>query len=120
MRKIIHRYTVLLLTVLLVGTGIALADTDVVVLGDVNSDGSVTTADVTALVNYLHGSGTVNLTAADANKDGAVDIADVTAINNIITSGTSDKGTTSTLFFPATTVEKTYGDVAFTNPIERD
>lgn len=119
MRKIIHRYTVLLLTVLLVGTGIALADTDVVVLGDVNSDGSVNTDDVTALVNYLHGSGTVNLTAADANKDGAVDIADVTAINNIITSGTSDKGTTSKLFFPATTVEKTYGDAAFTNPIVR-
>ena len=119
MRKIIHRYTVLLLTVLLVGTGIALADTDVVVLGDVNSDGSVNTDDVTALVNYLHGSGTVNLTAADANKDGAVDIADVTAINNIITSGTSDKGTTSKLFFPATTVEKTYGDATFKNQLVR-
>lgn len=81
---------VLLLTVLLVGTGIALADTDVIVLGDVNSDGSVTTADVTALVNYLHGSGTVNAVAADVNHDGDIDIADVTAINNIISSGTFD------------------------------
>ena len=119
MRKIIHRYTVLLLTVLLVGTGIALADTDVVVLGDVNSDGSVTTADVTVLVNYLHGSGTVDVVAADVNRDGAIDIADVTAINNIISSGTFDKGTASTLFFPTATVEKSYGDAAFTNQLVR-
>ena len=119
MRKIIHRYTVLLLTVLLVGTGIALADTDVIVLGDVNSDGSVNTADVTALVNYLHGSGTVDVVAADVNRDGAIDIADVTAINNIISSGTFDKGTASTLFFPAATVNKTYGDAAFKNQLVR-
>ena len=119
MRKIIHRYTVLLLTVLLVGTGIALADTDVIVLGDVNSDGSVNTADVTALVNYLHGSGTVDVVAADVNRDGAIDIADVTAINNIISSGTFDKGTASTLFFPTATVEKSYGDAAFTNQLVR-
>ena len=119
MRKIIHRYTVLLLTVLLVGTGIALADTDVVVLGDVNSDGSVNATDVTALVNYLHGSGAVNEVAADVNRDGDIDIADVTAINNIISNGTFDKGTASTLFFPATTVNKNYGDAAFKNQLVR-
>lgn len=119
MRKIIHRYTVLLLTVLLVGTGIALADTDVVVLGDVNSDGSVTTADVTVLVNYLHGSGTVDVVIADVNRDGAIDIADVTAIKNIISNGTFNKGTASTLFFPAATVNKSYGDATFTNQLVR-
>ena len=119
MRKIIHRYTVLLLTVLLVGTGIALADTDVIVLGDVNSDGSVNATDVTALVNYLHGSGTVNEVAADVNRDGAIDIADVTAINNIISNGTFNKGTASTLFFRAATVNKSYGDATFKNQLVR-
>ncbi|MBO5579158.1 MAG: hypothetical protein J5952_01880 [Prevotella sp.] len=119
MRKIIHRYTVLLLTVLLVGTGIALADTDVVVLGDVNSDGSVNTTDVTVLVNYLHGSGAVDVVAADVNRDGAIDIADVTAINNIISNGTFNKGTASTLFFPAATVNKSYGDATFKNQLVR-
>ncbi|MBQ9231039.1 MAG: hypothetical protein IJ190_07625 [Prevotella sp.] len=120
MRKIIHRYTVLFLTMLLVGTGIALADTDVILLGDVNGDGEVNTEDVTTLVDYLHDSSvSVNLTAADVNRDESIDIADVTAINNIITSGTFDKGTASTLFFPAPTVEKTYGDAAFTNQLVR-
>ena len=119
MRKTFQKYMLLLLTVSLVGTGITLADTNVTILGDVNGDGTVNTADVTALVNYLHGSGTVNETAADVNRDGVVDIADVTAINNIISSRTFDKGTASTLFFPATTVGKTYGDAAFTNPIVR-
>ena len=119
MRKTFQKYMLLLLTVSLVGTGITLADTNVTILGDVNGDGNVDATDVSALVNYLHGSGTVNETAADVNRDGVVDIADVTAINNIISSRTFDKGTASTLFFPATTVGKTYGDAAFTNPIVR-
>ena len=119
MRKTFQKYMLLLLTVSLVGTGITLADTNVTILGDVNGDGTVNDDDVTALVNYLHGSGTVNETAADVNRDGDIDIADVTAIKNIISSRTFNKGTASTLFFPATTVGKTYGDAAFTNPIVR-
>ncbi|MBR4829698.1 MAG: C10 family peptidase [Muribaculaceae bacterium] len=53
------------------------------ILGDVNNDGDVTIADVTALIDYLLGAEapTVEeLPAADMNGDGVITIADVTAI----------------------------------------
>ncbi len=55
-------------------------------LGDVNGDGEVTIADVTALVNILLGKDTAgyNLEAADVNSDGGRTIADVTALVNIL------------------------------------
>jgi hypothetical protein len=53
-------------------------------LGDVNADGSVTIADVTALVNIILGSSTDTSGVADVNGDGSVTIADVTALVNII------------------------------------
>ena len=50
-------------------------------MGDVNGDGVVNIADVTALIDYLLGSGgSVNVDVADVNSDGAVNIADVTAL----------------------------------------
>ena len=52
--------------------------------GDVNLDGSVTIADVTALVNIILGSSTDTSGVADVNGDGSVTIADVTALVNII------------------------------------
>ncbi len=55
--------------------------------GDVNRDGDVTIADVTALVNIILGKDTENVydhEAADVNGDGDVTIADVTALVNII------------------------------------
>ena len=55
--------------------------------GDVNGDGTVTIADVTAIVNHILGkpqSGTFNEVMADTNGDGAVTIADVTATVNLI------------------------------------
>jgi len=54
--------------------------------GDVNRDGEVTIADVTALVNILLGKDTAgyNLEAADVNSDGGRTIADVTALVNIL------------------------------------
>ena len=56
-----------------------------VTLGDVNNDGTVSIADVTALVNIILGKGgTGNQAAADVNRDGTVTIADVTALVNII------------------------------------
>ena len=57
-----------------------------VLLGDVNGDGEVTIADVTALVNILLGKDTAgyNLEAADVNSDGGRTIADVTALVNMI------------------------------------
>lgn len=58
-----------------------------VLLGDVNCDGEVTIADVTALVNLILGKANdtkVSTTNADANEDDDITIADVTAIVNII------------------------------------
>lgn len=51
--------------------------------GDVNGDGNVTIADVTALVNIILGKDEKN-GVADVNGDGPVTIADVTALVNII------------------------------------
>ena len=57
-------------------------------LGDVNNDGEVTIADVTALVNILLGKDAsgYDLDAADANEDGDVTIADVVALVKMILS----------------------------------
>lgn len=54
-------------------------------LGDVNNDGEITIADVTALVNILLGKdteGLYNYMAADVNQDNDITIADVTALVN--------------------------------------
>lgn len=51
--------------------------------GDVNKDGTVSIADVTALVNMILGKTEKN-ELADVNADGDVSIADVTALVNII------------------------------------
>ena len=57
--------------------------------GDVNMDGQVSIADVTALVNIILGKDNVppylyNHVAANVNEDEGVSIADVTALVNII------------------------------------
>ncbi len=52
--------------------------------GDVNLDGRVTIADVTALVNIILGKASESHGVADINDDGSVTIADVTALVNII------------------------------------
>ncbi len=54
--------------------------------GDINSDGRITIADVTALVNILLGKPDkgYNLLAADLTGDGKTTIADVTRLVNII------------------------------------
>lgn len=57
-----------------------------VILGDVNSDGSVNISDVTALINFLltdNATG-INLTAANCNQDGSVNISDVTLLINYL------------------------------------
>ena len=58
-------------------------------VGDVNGDGSVTIADVTALVNIILGKDNTepykyDHKAADVNGDEGITIADVTALVNII------------------------------------
>lgn len=52
--------------------------------GDVNCDGSVNAADVTALYNYILNGDTTFLDTSDVNNDGAVNAGDVTAVYNII------------------------------------
>ena len=51
-----------------------------VIKGDVNGDGAVNIADVTALIDLLLGNGGNNNPAADCNGDGVVNIADVTKL----------------------------------------
>lgn len=55
-------------------------------LGDINHDGSITIADITALVNILLSSTdtTTMLCYADVNQDGNISIADVTALVNML------------------------------------
>ena len=62
-----------------------------VLMGDVNRDGTLSIADVTALVNVILGktpagdaASQYDLDAADVNFDGAVSIADVTSLVNTI------------------------------------
>ena len=54
--------------------------------GDVNGDGKVNIADVTALINYLLTSDTtgINISAADCNQNGTVNISDVTSLINYL------------------------------------
>ena len=58
--------------------------------GDVNKDGKVSIADVTALINYLLSGddSNINLQAADSNENGEVRISDVTTLINYLLSGT--------------------------------
>ena len=52
--------------------------------GDVNGDGSVNAADVTALYNFILNGDETYLSTSDVNNDGAVNAGDVTAVYNII------------------------------------
>ena len=57
--------------------------------GDVDNNGEVKIADVTALINYLLSgdASAVNLQAADCDQNGEIKIADVTALINYLLSG---------------------------------
>ena len=57
--------------------------------GDVNKDGKVSIADVTALINYLLSgdASAIDLQAADCDEDGNIKINDVTALINYLLSG---------------------------------
>lgn len=56
------------------------------ILGDVNGDGLVNNADISATILHISGNtpATFNVKAADVNKDDSVDIADLTGIISII------------------------------------
>ena len=53
-------------------------------VGDVNCDGSVNAADVTALYNFILNGDETYLSTSDVNNDDAVNAGDVTAVYNII------------------------------------
>lgn len=52
--------------------------------GDVNGDGNVTAADITALYNHLLNSDETYLSTSDVNGDGNITSADITAVYNIL------------------------------------
>ncbi len=54
------------------------------VFGDVNQDGFVTAADITALYDILLGNTTNFMETADVNGDGNVTAADITAVYNVL------------------------------------
>ena len=59
-------------------------------VGDVNMDGNVNIADVTALIDYLLGgdASAINLNAADVTGDSEVNIGDVTSLIDMLLSST--------------------------------
>ncbi|MBR5638371.1 MAG: glycoside hydrolase family 18 [Muribaculaceae bacterium] len=59
-------------------------------LADVNHDGAVTAADITAVYDVMLGNNTSYLITADVNRDGAVTAADITLIYNVMLGIESD------------------------------
>jgi formylglycine-generating enzyme required for sulfatase activity len=61
----------------------------IILRGDVNGDGTVNIADVTAMIDYLLSGdeSSILLINGDVNKDGTVNIADVTALIDYLLSG---------------------------------
>ena len=57
---------------------------DAAVVGDVNGDGTVTSADITALYDYLLDNDMTFYGTSDLNNDGSVTSADITVIYNIL------------------------------------
>ena len=53
--------------------------------GDVNTDGSVDVADISAIISVMAGSATYD--AADVNGDGSVDVADISSVITIMAGG---------------------------------
>lgn len=64
------------------------SDENPAVAGDVNGDGEVTSADVTALYNWLLNSDDSALVNGDQNNDGEITAADVTMVYNILLGST--------------------------------
>ena len=54
------------------------------IYGDVNCDGYVTSADITALYSYLLNNDTTYIDTSDVNGDGFITSADITAVYSIV------------------------------------
>ena len=70
-------------------TVVASGGDDDLLLGDVDGDGYINIADVTALIRYLlsHNATGIELDNADVNGDGVINIADVTTLINRLLKG---------------------------------
>ncbi len=75
----------IVLSVLLAALGITMANAEVI--GDVNGDGSVTAADVTALYDYLLNNDSSSLVNADVDGDGAITAGDITSVYDVLLNG---------------------------------
>ena len=80
----------LLLAMLLMSIG---ASAQSQLKGDVNNDGKVDEADITAVIEIMKNGGGVT-DSNDVNKDGKVDVADIVAIIGIIKNGGGSSGET--------------------------
>ncbi len=56
--------------------------------GDVNEDGAVNVADISAVISFMAGDADISIDAADVNSDGNVDVADISFIISIMASTT--------------------------------
>ena len=61
------------------------------ILGDVNGDGEVNIADVSALINYLLSGEGIDVRAADVSQDGDVTIADVSVLIDMLLGNSAKK-----------------------------
>ena len=57
---------------------------DAAVVGDVNGDGTVTAADITALYDYMLNNDSSHITNGDQTGDGIITAADITVIYSIL------------------------------------
>ena len=55
--------------------------------GDVNNDGAVDVADISAIISYMAGDATIPEEDADVNGDGSVDVADIASVITIMAEG---------------------------------
>lgn len=116
MKRNILKWGALSLVILFAGVRLVFADPVTTYhRGDVNGDGNIDIADVTALVNKIHDGSLTVAGNADVNNDGSIDIVDVTMLQNYL-HGTAFPLTARTLSFAtAGEVSKTYGADDFTN-----
>ena len=71
--------------VYIVGEGVVPDEPMIVsVPGDVNGDGEITAADITALYDFLLNNDTTNIVNGDQNGDGNITSADITAVYDIL------------------------------------
>ena len=85
---------------------------------DVNEDGAVNAADITAIYNYILNGDDTYAATSDVNGDGAINAGDVTAVYNFILNGIMPEGRPAapTFDYPSGTVFQGDHDIVMTGP----